>query len=212
HRDHPEAVEPAFGALDPFRRGVDPAAPALEERVAAVASERPTEDGAEDVRSGTDEDDRHVSMEPRPEVRDLPCERAGGERAAVDHRQLARRGQNRGDEHQDEHREQAVVTHERGHAPARLNRNETARSDVPTALVTKTWATYVPPYALVTCGRRPSQETCCAPPWRFAGGRSRIVTPVRVSIRRRTLAGRESVKRTVNRPRETAGTARPFNV
>ena len=115
-----------------------------------------------------DDDDCEVGVEARTwkPAMSTVRERAGRERAAVDHRQLARRGQHGRDEHQDEDREQAVVADERRHA---RDSNDGTLKDTDAAprcrrrSSTRTCATYVPANASEPPGSRPSQRSDRAP-------------------------------------------------
>ena len=84
----------------------------------AAHADPPAAGGAERVAGDPGGDDREVGREARlevvPEERDLPGERARGERAAVEHRHLARGREDGGDRHQEEDREEPVVADEGG--------------------------------------------------------------------------------------------------
>src|ERR1700722_1263538 len=114
-----DAVEPALGPRDPVGADGRVATVALEQRLAAVDADQPADDRAERVPGEAGERDGEVGVEPGaevvPEERDLTGERAGGERAAVEHRQLARHRQHGRKGHEREDGEQAVVSDERGH-------------------------------------------------------------------------------------------------
>ena len=112
------AVEPALGALETLVRQMEPLAVSLDERPAAVVADPPAGERAERV---ADRSRGHHDRERLPAARHLASEdddvlageRAGGERARVEHHELAGRGQHRVDEHQREHGVDAVVADER---------------------------------------------------------------------------------------------------
>ena len=92
------ALEPALGALQARRAQVEPAPAALEKRPAAVEADRPADQRADQVAERPGERDREVGVEAAPlgpEDDELVRERAGGERAGVEHHELARRRERR---------------------------------------------------------------------------------------------------------------------
>ena len=93
---------------------VQPPAVSLEPRAAQVVAERPAADRADQVADRPGDRDREVRGQPAlelvPEERDrLGRERARGDGAAVDHHDLACRREDGVDQHQEEHRVEAVV-------------------------------------------------------------------------------------------------------
>src|SRR3954471_5641033 len=120
HRPCVPALEPALCPVELLRRQVEPAAVALEEGPAAAEADPPAEDRPELVADHARQHDGDERRQPRPvpaEDVDAVRQRARGEGAGVDHHELARRGEDRVDEHQDEDGENAVVGEPRGHGP-----------------------------------------------------------------------------------------------
>src|SRR6266581_620169 len=112
--ERPEALEPAVRAVKLLRRDVQPAPLAFEEGTAAERSDRPAQNRPEKAAEHTR--DRHRDVGPTsareavPEYDHVrPRERAGGNRARVEHHHLTRRGQDRREQHQREDRVDAVV-------------------------------------------------------------------------------------------------------
>jgi hypothetical protein len=104
--------------LQPRRRDVEEPASPLEPD-AGVHAEQPAAEGADDITR----DPRHrhhaegggVIVDPMPERDHVRVRKdAGGKRARVEHRQLAGRRENRGDDHQPEDGIDAVVADEGG--------------------------------------------------------------------------------------------------
>ena len=112
------ALEPALGAIELLRAQMEPATVPLEVRAPAVEADRPAHHRAERVADRPGERDREVRgpalVDRAPEERHLLVrERSRGERAAVDHDELARRRQHGVDEHEQEDRVEAVVPDDR---------------------------------------------------------------------------------------------------
>ena len=139
----PVPVEPALGTIEPLGREVEPATALLEERTAAADADPPAEGRAHLVAEhprGDDDQERPEPAHVRAEHVHLIDQRAGCQRAAVHHHELAGGREHRIDRHQDEDGGDAVVGEQRRHVLT-LNRNVARRSDVPTALVANTCAT-----------------------------------------------------------------------
>src|SRR5713226_2444775 len=98
---------------------MEPAPAALEQRTPAVEPDPPADDRAEQVAERAGNRDREVRRKASADVcaeeRDACAEGTGCYRAAVHHHELARSGKDRIDEHEDEHRVEAVVADERRH-------------------------------------------------------------------------------------------------
>src|SRR5205823_5577250 len=115
-------VEPALGPVELLRREVEDAPAILEQRPAAVGADPPADDRAGEIADRAGERHREERPEgrrdPRSEERHvLGRERAGRERAGVDHDELARRREDRVDRHQGEDGVQTVVADEGGDRP-----------------------------------------------------------------------------------------------
>ena len=92
--------------------------PATLETGFGIAADRPSQRCTDEIACETRQGHRHVRRALRMDLvaeRDHAhaFERARRKRAGVEHRQLARRGQDRGDHHQDEDRVEAVVPDQR---------------------------------------------------------------------------------------------------
>src|SRR3954453_20330618 len=114
-------LEPLLGAVELLGRQMEPPPAALEEGTTSPDADPPAEDRPELVPDHTRQHDRDVGRQPGdvpPEDVELVCERTRGERPGVDHDELARRGEQRIHEHQEEDRQNAVVSEPRGDEPA----------------------------------------------------------------------------------------------
>src|SRR5580765_4763978 len=113
HRPVLVAVEPRLCAAELPRAEVDPAAVAVEQRPAAVVADPPADDRAGEIAERAGDRDGEIGLEAVREVvaeeRERRAERTRGDRAADDHDELARRGQDGVDRHQDEDRIEPVV-------------------------------------------------------------------------------------------------------
>ena len=105
----------------------------LQVRPAPVEPDRPAHDRAERVADRAGQGDRHVGPGGRVDLvaedGDVGAgERPGRDRASVDHHELARGGQDRVDEHEEEHGVEAVVPDDAGDGLGdRVHRRDSTR-------------------------------------------------------------------------------------
>src|SRR5581483_262686 len=91
-------LQRALGAVEPLRRDVQQAAAPLEERPPPAAPDHPADDAADEVAEGAGERDRDEGADPEPDLRSEDGDAVGaredaaGDRAAVEHDELARGG------------------------------------------------------------------------------------------------------------------------
>ena len=119
HHDDADFAVKALGAREPVRAQMQQPPVPLDERAPAVAADHPADDRADDVAQRAGQGHGHV----RPaRIGDVVAEEddvlrgkcPGGERARVEHHQLARGREDRVERHQREDRVDPVVADERG--------------------------------------------------------------------------------------------------
>src|SRR6266508_3444830 len=195
------ALEPALGALEALTAEMEPAAPSFEERPAAIETDCPAADRADEVAERPCQRHRDIRPDARgdagpEEIDELRRERPGGQRPGVDHDELARSRERGVDRNQQKDGVEAVVSDQRGQeardagdrhaAQPSYSRNGAVSSTAPRSFVAVTLSTYRP--------GRPVHEAVPSPAGRLLAGSARTRAPPGVSIRTTTRAERASLK------------------